>query len=204
METTNRVKEVVKLANGQEIEFFGWKDIAPFEYHNHDDKFEWGGSNRKAWYKSKTIENDNEFVMVDGIPVPIGGTEFVFEPELSIGHPDCVASPLMWDAPDGNKYFAMRWFKLDKDTKGKVKGVTYDGKIEIPGRISKKLLEMNGMLCDDEQAIGEVLAKNGCQLILTGQSVYQKKRDASEASAETPQAKMRNLILSKRPELSVS
>lgn len=196
-------KETVEF-NGTKIEYFGWKNIPQFSYKAHNDKFEWGGMNRKSWYKSDTVADNDTFVMIDGIPVPIGNTDYIFQPELSVGHPDCEASPILWDGPDGNKYLAFRWFKQIKDAKGKITGIVYEGKLEIPGRISKKLLEANGMLADDEQAMGKVLAANGCQLILTGNSVYQKKKDSDEQPAETPQAKMRNLILSKRPELSVS
>lgn len=205
MENTNGntpSKTVIEI-NGKKVEINDWKSVAPFTYQNHNDRVEWGGENRRLRYKSETITDSSTMVMIDNIPVAVATTEYIFQPELSIGHPDCEITPVLWNAPDGQVYLAFQWFKIIKDSKGKIKDVITDGKLEIPGRISKKLLETNGMESDDANAIGEILAKNGCQLILTGNSVYQKKKEEQESSDDTPIQRVRNLLKS-RPETSVS
>lgn len=203
METTNN--QVTVNVNGNDIVVNTWKGIKPFTYQAHNDKIEWAGDGRRLRYKSETVTDESTIVMVDGIPVATATTEYVFQPELSIGHPDCEVMPVIWAAPDGQNYLAFQWFNILKDSKGKTKGIAYDGKIEIPGRISVKLLESAGMQSDDANAIGAILAKNGCQLILTGNSVYQKKKESDSDEDEMTEARKRTRnLLQARPAVSVS
>lgn len=183
-----------------------WKGIQPFRYKNNDDIIEWKDG-RKYRYKSRTLR-DTEFVMIDQIPCQIGGTEEIFQPELSIGHPDSIVAPLLWAAPDGQTYVAFEWFDLDRDTKtGRIKDIVFQGKLEIPGRISNMLLKANNMDSDDGNKMGAILAQHGCQLILTGNSIRTKKKedhdDDNEKDDKSPIQRVRNLIKS-RPETSVS